>query len=310
MIEVLQSGTLTTVQDAGRPGHRHVGVPSSGAADRLSFALANWMVGNDWNTPALECTLGGLHLRFHEHTTVAIAGAEMWAQVNGQNVANFTAFPVSPGDILTMSFARQGCRAYIAVGGGLTGDEFLGSVSTYSPAGIGGVEGRGVMAGDRFELKDHPRSLRSIPPGFCPRISNHAVLRARPGPEFNWLLQECQRHLFISPFHATPETDRMGARLRGDILKTTGYGHMISGPMLPGTLQIPAGGQPILALIDGHCTGGYPRVLQVIKADLWLLGQIGPGMQVSFQRCFDGEAPIILQRRTAFYGNLIPGFQF
>ena len=233
MIEVLQTGTLTTVQDAGRPGNRHLGIPSSGAADRLSFALANWMVGNPWKTPALECTLGGLHLRFDTATMVALAGAEMWAQVNGQNVENFTAFPVNKGDILTLSFARQGCRAYVAVAGGFEGTEFFGSVSTYLPAKIDGVDGDAVKVGDTFLPRPTQGAKNTIPPGFCPRISNHAVLRTRPGPEYDYLTADSQRHLFISPFIATPETDRMGSRLRGDAIKTTGFGHMISGPMLP-----------------------------------------------------------------------------
>ena len=310
MIEVLQSGTRTTLQDAGRPGSRHLGIPQSGAADRLSFALANWMVGNKWNMPGLECTLGGLHLKFHDAAIIGLAGAEMWAQVNGQNINNFTSFPVQAGDILTLSFARKGCRAYIAVAGGLDGDHFLGSVSTYRLGAIGGLEGRALQTGDRFFLKDVDQPRQTIPPGFEPRISNHAVLRAGPGPEYFDMTLASQRHLFISPFHATAQTDRMGARLKGDKISLSKPGSMTSGPMLPGTLQIPPAGGPVLALVDGHCTGGYARVLQVIKADHWIMGQIGPGMQVSFNRCFEDEAPRILKRRTAFYRGLMDGFEF
>ena len=115
MIEVLNGGTRATIQDAGRPGYRHLGIPQSGAADKLSFALANWMVGNRWDAPAIECALGGLHLRFKEPTTIALAGAEMWAQINGQNVINFNAMSVDKGDILTLSFARDGCLSLIHI---------------------------------------------------------------------------------------------------------------------------------------------------------------------------------------------------
>jgi len=204
MIEVLNGGTRATIQDAGRPGYRHLGIPQSGAADKLSFALANWMAGNRWDAPAIECALGGLHLKFTENITIALAGAEMWAQINGMNVKNFSPIPVEKGDILTLSFARDGCRAYIAVAGGLKVTEFMGSASTYLP--------------------------------------------------------------------------------------------------------------PILMLADGHCTGGYPRALQVIRADLWLLGQIAPGSQVSFRRCFTENASKILAGRNSFYGGkyggLIDGFAF
>lgn len=310
MIEILQSGTRTTLQDTGRPGYRHLGIPASGAADRLSFALANWMAGNAWNAPALECTLGGQHIKFHADSVIGLAGAEMSAQINGMNVKNFTAFPVQAGDILTLSIARQGCRAYIAIAGGFIGKSFLTSVSTYSPAGIGGLDGEPLKTGDKLTSGSEHSERRIIPSGYTPRISNHIVLRTRPGPEFFELSAASQRHLFISPFHATAQTDRMGTRLKGDKIEMNDTLSMISGPMLPGTLQIPPAGGPILSLVDGHCTGGYPRVIQIIRADFWLMGQITPGTPVSFQRSFVDDPPLILKRRNAVYGGLMDGFEF
>ena len=315
MIEVLNGGTRATIQDAGRPGYRHLGIPQSGAADKLSFALANWMVGNRWDAPAIECALGGLHLRFTEATTIALAGAEMWAQINGQNVINFNAMTVDKGDILTLSFARDGCRAYIAVAGGLKIAEFMGSASTYLPAEFGGLEGRELRTGDELSVSHRPReAVRKIPKGYTPRLSRHVVLRTHSAPEWDLVSLASQRHLFVSPFIATPATDRMGSRLRGDKIKTNSTLSMTSSPLLPGTLQAPPDGQPILILADGHCTGGYPRVLQVIRADLWLLGQIAPGSQVSFRRSFNEDAPKILAGRNSFYsgdyGGIIEGFAF
>lgn len=315
MIEVLNGGTRATIQDAGRPGYRHLGIPQSGAADKLSFALANWMVGNRWDAPAIECALGGLHLRFTEPTTIALSGAEMWAQINGQNVINFNAMSVDKGDILTLSFARDGCRAYIAVAGGLKIAEFMGSASTYLPAEFGGLDGRELRTGDELSVSHRPReAMRKIPKGYTPRLSRHVVLRTHSAPEWDLVSRDSQRHLFVSPFTATPATDRMGSRLRGDKIKTNSTLSMTSSPLLPGTLQVPPDGQPILILADGHCTGGYPRVLQVIRADLWLLGQIAPGSQVSFRRCFNEDASKILAGRNSFYGGtyggMIEGFAF
>jgi len=311
MIEILQGGTRTTLQDAGRPGHRHLGIPGSGAADRLSFGLANYMAGNRWDAPALECELGGLHLRFKKPCIMALAGAEMWAQINGQNILNFAAHKVEAGDILTMSFARDGCRAYIAIAGGLAGDEFLGSVSTYLPAQLGGIEGRPLKAGDIIGgLGLESLGPQKIPPGYAPGLSSHVVLRARPAPEYEELEAPSLRYLFTSPFYVTGATDRMGARLRGDLIKRKTQIPMISSPLLPGTLQLPPDGQPILALVDGHCTGGYARILQVTQADQWIMGQIAPGSAVSFRRCFQDESPKILKSRNAFYGGLMPGFRF
>ena len=311
MIEVLNGGTQTTLQDAGRPGMRHLGIPSSGAADQLSFALANWMAGNRWDALAIECALGGLHIKFQSSNTVAIAGAEMWTQVNGQNVNNFSAFSVEKGDILTLSFARDGCRSYIAIAGGLKAPEFMNSSSTYLLAKIGGLNGCALRAGDQLISSNRPRSAqRKIPQGFTPKLSRHVVLRSLPGPEWKILDKPSQRHLFVSPFHATNLTDRMGSRLKGDKITTEVPISMTSSPLLPGTLQIDTNGEPILMFADGHCTGGYPRALQVIQSDKWLLGQIAPGTQVSFRRCFQEHSKKILKARNSFYGGLIEGFTF
>lgn len=311
MLELLQRGIKTTLQDGGRPGFRHVGIPASGAADKLSFALANWMVGNVWDAPALECAMGGQHFRFHKDTIIALAGAEMWAQINGQNVENFTAFPVKAGDILTLSMARAGCRTYLAVSGGFKdGETFLGSIATYLPAKLGGIEGQALSTGVTLGYNECEDKRQKIPKGYTPKLSRHAVLRARPGPEFDSLTRDSQRHLFISPFFATGATDRMGSRLKGNHIALETPKSMISSPILPGTLQVPPDGGTILSLSDAHCTGGYPRALQVIRADRWLLGQIAPGMAVSFQRCFADDAPIILKRKNAFYADLIDGFSF
>jgi biotin-dependent carboxylase-like uncharacterized protein len=311
ILTILNGGTQTTVQDAGRPGHRHLGIPSSGAADRLSFAIANHLVGNDWNAPALECALGGLHIRFERDTIIALSGAEMWAQVQGLNVDTNRAIAVEKGDILTLSYARDGCRAYIAVAGGFSADAFLGSVSTYLPAGLGGIDGRALKAGDKLTLAQEPSGMtRSLPIGYAPRLSSHVVLRARSGPEFQLLDAASRRYLFTTPFIATPQTDRMGSRLRGDRIVTEKPLNMTSGPLLPGTLQCPPDGQPILALADGHCTGGYARGLHVIQADQWLLGQIAPGAKVSFRRSFEDDAPAILATRNAMWAQVIPGFRF
>jgi biotin-dependent carboxylase-like uncharacterized protein len=311
ILKILNGGAQTTLQDAGRPGHRNVGIPRSGAADRLSFAIANYLVGNPWDAPALECTLGGLHIKFTSKTRIAISGAEMWAQINGLNIEMNRALVVEPGDILTFSFARIGCRAYIAVEGGLKGERFIGSSSTYQLAALGGLEGRAYRTGDEISSAELDTvGPQTLPTGYAPILSKHIVLRARSVSEWDWLTPEAQRYMYTSPFHATQETDRMGTTLIGDYIALKEQKDLVSGPILPGTLQVPPNGKPILALIDGHCTGGYARALQVISADFWLLGQIAPGSPVSFRRCFPENAPKILRGRNAFYAGLMPGFRF
>lgn len=309
-MKILNGGTRTTLQDSGRAGHRHLGIPNSGAADKLSYALANYLVGNPWDTPALESCLGGLHVRFNCDTVIALAGAEMWAQINGQNLNNFTAVPVKSGDILTLSFARQGARTYLAVAGGLSGHKHFGSQSTYTPATLGGIEGRALKGGDEFQINEPLGERRKMPQGLSPYLSSHVILRARPAPEFEELTLESRRHLFVSPYVATTHTNRMGSRLRGNKVELIKPLSMTSSPLLPGTLQLPPSGQPILTLVDGHCTAGYARCLQVIRADLWQLGQIAPGTRISFRRCFLGEDEKALASRNEFYGGLMEGFSF
>ena len=130
-ISILHSGTQTLIMDKGRPGHRHQGIPGGGAADKLSFAIANHLVGNSWNTPALECALGGLHVRFNEPYTIAISGAQMWSQNQGLNLPINKAVQVEAGDILTMSFTRAGCRSYLAIAGGVKANAFTIGYTVY-----------------------------------------------------------------------------------------------------------------------------------------------------------------------------------
>jgi len=309
-VTVLHGGTQSLIMDAGRPGHRHQGIPGGGAADRLSFAIANTLVGNRWDTPAIECALGGLHLRFERDAVIAISGAQMWAQNQGMNFPLNKAMAVEKGDILTLSFTRAGCRAYIAIAGGIDAKPFMGSVSTYMPAGLGGLDGGPLKTGDVLRLGEPQGEPKSLPKTYIPQPTQHIVLRAYAGPELGALSDPARRYLFTTPFYATAATDRMGTRLKGDLIDLAQPLAMTSSPLLPGSLQVPPDGQPILALADGHCTGGYARALQIIQADLWLMGQIAPGSAVSFRRCFDADAPKILHARNAYYAGLIPGFTF
>lgn len=309
-LTILQSGTQTLVMDAGRAGHRHQGVPGGGAADKLSFAIANHLVGNRWDTPALECALGGLHIRFNRDARIAISGAEMWAQNQGLNLPMNKAVTVEKGNILTMSFTRAGCRAYLAIAGGVKGQSFLDSVSTYTPAELGGLEGRALKTGDVVPLGDPQGASHNLPKNYVPQLSNHIVLRAQRGPEWDALSNASKRYMFTTPFYATAATDRMGTRLKGDHIALNKPVNMTSSPLLPGSLQVPPDGKPILALADSHCTGGYARALQIIQADLWLLGQIAPGTAISFRRSLDEESAAILKAKNAYYADMIPGFTF
>lgn len=321
MIEVLEGGFFTSLQDSGRPGYRHLGVPASGAADILSFALANYTIGNPWTAPALEVTLGGLILHFRQKTQLALGGADMEAELDGQSLKPYQPITIKTGARLSFGHARHGCRAYVAVAGGLAGRAFLGSVSTYSPGRIGGLEnsaqshrmcGRALQAGDIIHLAG--LDPMPLPPPVLspwrPKFSNHVVLRTLFGPESASLTVTARRLCFTRVFTASVQMDRMGCRLQGPALTQKPAPPMVSTPLLPGTVQLPEDGQPVVSLVDSHCTGGYRRILQVIRADLWLLGQIAPHTRISFRRCLPDQALQIWFRRNSLYGSHLAGFCF
>lgn len=307
---VISAGLSTQIQDFGRAGHRHNGIPLSGAADRLSLALANYCVGNPHNAAGLEITLSGPKLNIDAPATIALCGANTEFLINGKAVKMNTGHSVSAGDVISVGRVTHGARSYLAISAGVKGSEFLGSVSTYSYAALGGQRGRALKAGDSLSWGDAAQKPQSIPIGFAPHYSGAIILRAIKGPEYDRLDAPSKQALFSSTFHASSQTDRMGARLSGAKLTLSNAQSMISAPLLPGTLQLPQGGQPILMLVDGHCTGGYPRIAQVIAADHHKLGQIKPGARINLRACTEVEALEALRLRTQLYQSLMPGFAF
>ena len=311
LFDIIAPGLQTTVQDAGRPGFRHLGAPLSGAADRLSFALANVAVGNDWDAPGLECALTGPTLRFAQESVVAIAGADMPAMLNGAPIAPMTPCAVKSGDELSIGAARTGARSYIAFAGGIAGARFLGSSSTYLPAGLGGVEGRALRQGDHLAAVDLPFFAPSPPPlSLAPHLTHEWILRAIPGPELSVFDADFEKRLFTTPFTAGQRGDRMGVRLIGGSPATAAVAQMKSSPVFPGTVQCPPDGAPLLLLCDAQTVGGYPRIAQIIAADLHLAGQIRPGDKIWLRRSSVDTARDILTQRTAYVSSFIPGFRF
>jgi biotin-dependent carboxylase-like uncharacterized protein len=307
---VISAGLSTQIQDFGRPGHRHNGIPLSGVADRLSLALANFCVGNRPDAAGLEITLIGPELRIDSLATIALCGANTDFSINGKAVKMNTGHSVSAGDVISVGRVTHGARSYLAISGGIKGSSFLGSVSTYSYANLGGQKGRVLKASDTIFWEEADQKSQSIPSGFAPHYGSAIILRAIKGPEYDRLDAPSKQALFSSTFHASSQTDRMGARLSGAKLTLSNAQSMISAPLLPGSLQLPQGGQPILMLVDGHCTGGYPRIAQVIAADHHKLGQIKPGARINLRPCTEYEALETLRLRTQLYQSLMPGFVF
>lgn len=308
---IIEAGPQTTVQDAGRFGARQLGVPQAGAADRLSFALANRAAGNHWAAPALECTMKGPSLRFEQPTVFAVGGADMSAELNGKTVPLYSNLAARPGDELRLNAPSIGLRTYIAIAGGVAGDDFFSSVSTYMPAKLGGLEGRALRAGDQLCNAGIPTAAPAdIDKTMHPRFSNDRVLRAIPGPEAAIFAPESLAQFFSQPLTATRRGDRMGVQLKGAPIAPPTENPPVSSPVFPGTVQCPPGGDPFLLLADAQTTGGYARIAQIIDADIHLAGQIKPGDHVWFSEVNAATAREITRKKTALYSGLLNGFHF
>ena len=283
-LHVKEPGLFTTVQDLGRPGAISAGVQSGGAMDRFAHSAANLLVGNDAGQATLECTFSGPHLVAERSCLIAIAGADFDPQVNGMPAPSWSSVFLGAGDRLTFGVKRSGARIYIAIGGGIEADRWLGSMSTNVMAGRGGIHGRPLKSGDTISTAGEPRKpavsdLRLAEP-LRPRYGDHAV-HALAGPHVKRLDAEGRRVLFGTPYRITRDADRMGYRLEGPQLVTTGD-ELLSFGLVTGAVQVPRGGQPILLMADHQTAGGYPVVATVISASLPVAAQLLPGDELRF----------------------------
>jgi biotin-dependent carboxylase-like uncharacterized protein len=308
LAEITKAGLFTTVQDMGRLGARHLGVPLSGPADPLSFALVNAALGNDPYAAGLECTMTGPTLRFLHDGAVAIGGANMNPHLNKAPCPLYKQISVAAGDELVLGASEVGARTYIAFAGGLSGLSFLNSVSTYTPAELGGIEGRALKRGDRLVAANlRVGSPRDIPQEMQPRFAHEFVLRAVPGPEAAAIGARETEKFFTACWTVSRRTDRMGAMLDGAPLTFPPAKPMASSPVFPGTVQCPPDGAPFLLLCDAQTVGGYPRIAQVIAADLPFAGQARPSDKVWFRKTAPDQARDIALKKSALYGDFFPG---
>jgi KipI family sensor histidine kinase inhibitor len=293
-VEVIRPGPLATVQDLGRPGYAHLGVPLSGAADQASLRLANRLVGNPDGAAGLELTLGRAVLRFTDATRVAVTGATAPVTVtrrNGTDVtawADLTADPgpalnVPAGGIVRIGAPATGLRSYVAVRGGIDAAPVLGSRSADVRSGLGPAR---LRAGDLLPVGT-PGPPPAGPPAPAPRAlpgqGQPAELRVVPGPRDDWFAPGALDLLCGDTYVVTPASDRTGLRLDGPVLPRAHGGELPSEGMVTGSLQVPAGGRPILLLADHGSTGGYPVIAVVASVDIGLAAQLRPGSKVRFR---------------------------
>lgn len=283
LFRVVAPGAFTTVQDEGRFGYQAMGVPVSGALDKRSYRLANLLVGNSVGEAALEVTIVGPKLEVLAEADLTVTGALVPVKLNGEEVGCWRSIRVKPGDLLEIGQVRAGCRAYLAVGGGFELPPVMGSRSTYMLAGLGGLEGRNLRAGDMLCASCVLLGKgRELPEKFIPVHEGLATLRAVAGPQSDYFSNS--RALEAGEYMVTAKADRMGYRVQGRALEfAAGYpGSIVSEPSVPGGIQVPPDGQPIILLVE-QTVGGYAKPATVISQDISRLAQTTPGDSVCFE---------------------------
>jgi len=270
-LKITKSGPIASVQDVGRFGYRKYGIPQSGAMDREWMTAVNQMVSNPHNYPVIEFAISGISFEAMEETTIAVVGAEFW--VNDESVLRAT--KVVKGDNIRVSRPDQ-VYAYVSIGGLIEAKEDFDSFSTYPLAGFGGIEGRNLKAGDEIQTLGSPMPNPDYPI-VDRRTDGVNEIRIIQGPEWG-SLKELPR---LETFQVASYSNRMGIRLEGAKLDCD-YQEIASSAVVPGTIQLPPDGQPIILMNDCQTTGGYPRIGKVRDEELGELAQLRPGQAIKF----------------------------
>jgi len=303
-VRVIKPGLSTTVQDLGRPGYYHLGIPISGAMDRYALAAANLLVGNKAGDAALEVVFAGPELRFEDRRTVAVTGADLPPKVDGALQPTWTSFVVEPGQTLSFGFLKSGARAYVAVSGGIDVPLVLGSRSTYPLCGLGGFEGRPLRADDVLEFLGTPGETsagKEVPLELRRTASGEVKLRLLPGLYWHRITEQAGNSFFEDVWKVAPEADRIGYRFRGGrpltfVEREPPFGagsdpsNVVDCGYAYGSVQVPAGAEPILLHRDAVSGGGYFMLGTVIAADMDLVGQMQPHQKMRFVRVDMDEA--------------------
>ncbi len=277
-IEVVSPGMFTTVQDLGRPGYGMLGVSRCGAADPIALRIGNKLVGNPENSAALEMTLLGGTFRFTTDATVALTGAEcslpMWRTLT-----------IAAGEDLKIGGMQSGCRIYLCVQGGIAVPLFAGSASTHVLSGLGGFKGRALQKGDVLHIgKPTTTSAHQfVASETLALLAPRKILRVTAGPQAQQFSDSSIRAFYRSIFQVTDDSNRLGLRLDGAHIEAPYGGQMITEGVSLGAIQIPASRQPIILFVDQQTTGGYPKLANVITADLPSVGQLRPRDEIQFE---------------------------
>lgn len=297
-LHILQPGALSTIQDLGRKGYMKDGFPQSGAMDDYSLIRANLLLGNDKNAAAVEMTITGIRAYFDAPCAFVAAGGDFGGKWNQTPILPNTLYQAAEGDELSFGAAKFGCRCYLAVQGGFDVPLVMGSRSTTLKCKLGGLDGRKLKKGDVLPIGEvkNPTKGSSF---LNPMPDGEIIVRAVPGPQDDFFTEEDLNLFFSQSYCVTAESDRMGMRLKGQPLQSKNGTDIVSDGIAPGSVQIPASGQPIILMADRQTTGGYAKIATVVTSDLHLLAQAKPSDKVRFVRLNAREAREALKQYRA-----------
>jgi antagonist of KipI len=303
-----KEGILTTVQDLGRYEYQRFGVNPSGAMDRTACRLVNELLRNDPNAAVLEMHFPAGEYLFESDTKFAIGGADFGVELSGATLANWSVCSANAGELLGFRRKNLGERAYLAVPGGFEVTRWLGSSSTSLVTSTGGYQGRRLLTGDRLRWhscneKLGARPERKLGYSLLPPYTQHPIVRATRGPEFDMMTASSIETLFSERFVVSKNSDRMGFRLNGPSLFKLSDTELLSSGTTFGTVQLLPDGQLIALMADHQTTGGYPRVLTIVSVDVPLAAQLGPGDDLSFELIDIAQAEELaaeFERRVSF----------
>jgi biotin-dependent carboxylase-like uncharacterized protein len=318
MIEILSSSALATVQDQGREGYLRYGVGTAGAMDRLALSVGNLLLGNPDDAAAIEIPLFPFRIRFLEGLAFAITGADCSARLGDRPVLPWWTAQANKGDVLTIGVPTSGTRCYLSLEGGVDVPVVLGSRSTQLRGQFGGYNGRQLQKGDLVQAVGLggrtalpavlPAPVRdagfgTVPPEYSlpgplatpAADAGETVVRVLPAAEYDCYKPESLDAFWREAWKVTPQSDRYGYRLAGPTLSATHAIEKRSHGIVPGVIQVPHSGQPIIQLRDAQPSGGYPKIGTVIEADLWRLAQAGIGTKIRFVQTNYAEAVAALE---------------
>jgi len=315
MIEILSASALATVQDLGRLGALRWGVGTSGAMDPLALAAGNLLLGNDSGAAAIEVPMFPFQVRFTDDGAFALTGADCAARLDDVSLLPWSVGAARAGQVLTLSLPRTGewraSRAYLCLPGGIAVPSVLGSRSTQLRGDFGGHEGRTLRQGDvlragAVESITPVVGLGLVPPALALPLQVDGVpaMRVLPAAEYTHYTEASRAAFWAGEWKITSQSDRYGYRLAGTPLEASANVEMRSHGIVPGVIQVPPGGQPIVQMRDAQPSGGYPKLGTVIEADLWRLGQAPIGSRVRFIETTWDEAISALDQMQAWLANV------